>query len=254
MAQGRAFAAAGGVVQAITMMGLVLAARMAEQVYRGAIQGLQHQVWLNAAQSVLATLRWGGAVGVLAWVSPTIEAFFLWQGWVSLLTVAVFAIQTYRWLPKAENAGRFDTGELKLIHRFAGGMAATTLLTLLLTQMDKLLLSKLLPLEQFGYYTLAASVAGALYFLVAPLSIAISPRLTELVTRADHTALVAAYHRASQWMAVILIPPALVMAGFAEPLLWAWTGDAALAQRVPPPCWLCLHWGRCATVSCTCPT
>lgn len=222
------------VVQAITMMGLVLAARMAEQVYRGAIQGLQHQVWLNATQSVLATLRWGGAVGVLAWASPTIEAFFLWQGLVSLLTVVVFALQTYRWLPKAEQAGRFDIGELRLIHRFAGGMAATTLLTLLLTQVDKLLLSKLLPLQQFGYYILAASVSGALYFVITPLSIAISPRLTELVTRGEQMNLVINYHRAGQWMAAILIPPALVMAGFAETLLWAWTGDAELARQSAP--------------------
>jgi O-antigen/teichoic acid export membrane protein len=222
------------VIQAITMMGLVLAARMAEQVYRGAIQGLQRQVWLNAAQGVLATLRWGGAVGVLAWVSPSIEAFFLWQGAVSIVTVAVFASQTYHWLPEAQRAGRFDTRELKLIQRFAGGMAVTTLLALMLTQVDKLLLSKLLTLEQFGYYTLAASVAGALSFLVSPLSIAIAPRFTELVTRADHGTLIATYHRASQWMAAILIPPALVMAVFAEPLLWAWTGDATLAQRAAP--------------------
>ena len=34
-------------VQVITLMGLVLAARMAEQVYRGAMQGLQQLVWLN---------------------------------------------------------------------------------------------------------------------------------------------------------------------------------------------------------------
>ena len=39
-------------------------------------------------------------------------------------------------------------------------MAATTLLALLLTQVDKLLLSKLVSLEDFGYYTLAASAAG----------------------------------------------------------------------------------------------
>lgn len=222
------------VVQAIDMMGVVLAARMSEQVYRGAIQGMQHQAWLNAAQGILATLRWGGAVGVLTWASPTIEAFFLWQGVVSLVTVVVFYMKTYSLLPKAEYAGRFDIGELKLIQRFAGGMAATTLLTLLLTQVDKLLLSKLLPLEQFGYYMLAASMSGALSFLVTPLSIAISPRLTELVTRDENAALIDTYHRGSQWVSALLIPSALIMAVFAEPLLWVWTGDAQLAQHASP--------------------
>ncbi|MDP2371478.1 oligosaccharide flippase family protein [Rhodoferax sp.] len=222
------------VAQAITLMGWVLAARMAEQVYRGAILGLQQLVWLNAAQSVLATLRWGGAVAVLAWVSPTVEAFFLWQGAVSVLTLAVFAVQTYRWLPRAPRAARFDLNELRLVARYAGGMAVTTVLALLLTQVDKLLLSKLLPLDQFGYYTLAGSVSGALYFLVGPLSTAVAPRLTELVARSDQATLVATYHRASQWTAVFLIAPALVLATFSERVLLAWSGEPALAQHAGP--------------------
>jgi O-antigen/teichoic acid export membrane protein len=222
------------VAQAIGMMGLVLAARMTEQVYRGAIQGLQRQVWLNGAQSILATLRWAGVLCVMAWVSPSIEAFFLWQGLISLLSVAILASQTYRWLPNGVRTARFDLAAIVRIRRFAGGMAATTLLALLLTQVDKLLLSKLISLEDFGYYTLAASVAGALGFLVAPIATAVLPHLTELVAKSEQKLIIANYHRASQWLAVILIPTALVVAAFAEPLLYVWTGNISLAQQVAP--------------------
>lgn len=222
------------VTQAIGVMGLVLAARMVEQVYRGAIQGLQRQVWLNGVQSMLSTLRWGGVVGVLAWVDPSLEAFFLWQGLVSLLSVAILARQTYCWLPPGERSSRFDLAVLASIRSFAGGMAATTFLALLLTQVDKLLLSKLVSLEEFGYYILAASVAGALYFLVTPVSTAVSPRLTELVARSEQQALIDTYHRASQWTAAVLIPAALMMAAFAEQLLYVWTGNADLAGQSAP--------------------
>lgn len=225
---------AASVAQAIGMMGLVLAARMVEQVYRGAIQGLQRQVWLNGAQSVLATLRWGGAVGVLAWVESSIEAFFLWQGLVSLLSIAILARQTYRWLPAAEHPASFDLAGLARIRSFAGGMAAITFLSIMLMQIDKLMLSKLVSLEDFGYYALAASVAGVLYFMATPISIAVSPRLTELVAKGDQQTLIETYHRASQWLAALLIPAALVMAAFAEPLLQAWTGDSSLAKQVAP--------------------
>lgn len=222
------------VTHAISMMGLVLAARMLEQVYRGAIQGLQRQVWLNGAQSVLATLRWGGAVGVLAWVDASIEAFFLWQGLISLLSIVILARQTYHWLPAAEHPARFDLAGLARIRRFAGGMAAITFLSIMLMQIDKLMLSKLVSLEDFGYYALAASVAGVLYFMATPITIAVSPRLTELVAKDDQQALIETYHRASQWLAALLIPAALVMAAFAEPLLQAWTGDSSLAKQVAP--------------------
>lgn len=222
------------VAHAIAVMGLVLAARMAEQVYRGAIQGLQRQVWLNGTQSLLATLRWGGAVGILAWVDNSIESFFLWQGLVSLLSIMILARQTYRWLPVSERPATFELAALAAIRRFAGGMAAITFMSVVLMQMDKLMLSKLVSLEDFGYYTLASSVAGILYFMATPISIALSPRLTELVTKGDQQALIDTYHHASQWLAALLIPAALVIAAFADPLLMIWTGDAKLAQQVAP--------------------
>lgn len=222
------------VAQAIAIMGLVLAARMVEQVYRGAIQGLQRQVWLNGAQSVLATLRWGGAVGVLAWVDNSIESFFLWQGLVSLLTIVILARQTYHWLPASERPARFDLAALVAIRRFAGGIATITLLSVMLLQIDKLLLSKLVSLEEFGHYVLAASVAAVLYFMATSINIAASPRLTQLVAKNDQQALVETYHHVSQWQAVMLIPPALLMAAFAEPLLMVWTDNANLAQQVAP--------------------
>ena len=222
------------VILAIRIMGLVLATRMAQEVYRGAIRGLQRMVWLNSADALLATLRWAGAVAMLAWVDTSIDAFFLWQGVVSVLAVAILGLKTAHLLPKAETPARFNFAALLSIRRFAAGMVATTFLALMLTQVDKLLLSTLLPLTRFGYYMLATTVAGALSLLVMPLATAAAPRLSELVARSDAGELIVTYHRASQWMAAVLIPPALVLVAFAEPILWAWTGDARLAQESAP--------------------
>jgi len=219
------------VSKAIGLMGLVLAAKMVEQVYRGVIQGAQMQVWLNCAQSIMVALRWGGAVAVLKWVDSSVDAFFLWQGGVSLLTVLVLARQTYLILPTGMGVFRFDWAVLKQIRRFAGGMFVTTLLALILTQVDKLLLTRLVSLQDFGLYMLANSVAGALYFLVMPISSAVLPRLTELVTLSDENALIHTYHSACQWVAAIMIPIALVIAAYSESLLLAWTGEADLSER-----------------------
>lgn len=222
------------VCQALAVMGLVIAARMTEQVYRGAIQGLQRQVWLNGALAVLATLRWAGVIPVLLWVEASVQTFFLWQGLISILSIVVLARYTYRNLPTAGKPGRFAPQALNNIKSFAGGMAATTLLTLMLTQIDKLLLSKLVSLDEFGYYTLAASVAAALGFLVAPVATAVLPRMTECLARSDQRAVLATYHSASQWLAVVLIPVSLMMAAFSEPLMFAWSGDRDLAARTAP--------------------
>jgi O-antigen/teichoic acid export membrane protein len=77
------------VVQAISVMGLVVIARLWEDLYRSAILGMQQQQWLSFVQAFLSTLRWGGAAIVLFFLSPTIKAFFLWQGFVSLISILI---------------------------------------------------------------------------------------------------------------------------------------------------------------------
>lgn len=222
------------VIQAIILMGFVVASRLLEEIYRGAIRGMQKQVWLNCTQAILATLRWVGVLAVLVWISPSVQAFFAWQGLISAISVIIYALKTYQWLPDSKRSGQFSLLVIKGVGRFAGGMATITLLSLLLTQVDKILLSGLLSLEQFGYYALAGLVAGGLAQLISPINAAIYPKFTELLTRHDEAALIKKYHDSCQLMSAIIIPPAVILAAFAKPVLLLWTGDHALTVAVAP--------------------
>ncbi len=222
------------VAQAISVIGFVVALRFIESLYRGAILGLQKQVLFNVVNAFLATLRGVGVLGVLAWISPTVEAFFLWQGVASIVAIATLAAVAYRYLPQPERAPSFSRDALKEVWQFARGMMAITFLSLLLMQTDKVLLSRLLSLEAFGYYTLAASVCGVLYLLVVPIAQSFSPRFTELVTRGETADLTSTYHQAAQLVAVLVAPAALVLMFFGENLLVVWTGNASLAHEAAP--------------------
>jgi len=221
--------------QAISIMGLVIALRFIEGLYRSAIIGLQKQVWLNMAGAVLATMRSGGAVLVLIWIAPTIQLFFLWQGIASIVTIMVFIAATYQYLPVSKHRSHFSLLQLKTIWRFAGSMMAITLLSLLLTQVDKLILSRLLNLELFGYYTLAGTVVTAgLGSLITPITQAYYPRFTELVTQGNTTELITIYHQSAQLVSVLIIPATLMLIFFGKNLLLLWTGNALLAENVAP--------------------
>ena len=220
--------------QAITIMGLVSALRFVEGVYRSSIVGLQRQVLLNVINSSMATLRGLGAVAILVWVSPTIQAFFLWQALVSAVTLVIFAGTTYASLPRTDRPARFSVDALRAVWRFAGGVLGITFLALLLTQVDKILLSKLLTLSDFGFYALAAVVAGALNVMATPISLAWYPRLCQLHVADDHAGLVRTYHQGAQLVSVIMGSTALVLIVFSETFLLLWTQDADLAQRTAP--------------------
>jgi O-antigen/teichoic acid export membrane protein len=222
------------VAQALSVMAFVVALRFAEGIYRGALLGLQRQVWYNGANAVLATLRWGGAVGVLAWVSPTIEDFFLWQAFVSLLSIVVFAAMVHCLLPKPPSPPKFSRQELDSVWKFARGMMGITFLAILLTQVDKVLLSRLLTLESFGYYTLAATVAGFIYMVIGPITQAVYPRMVEVSSWDDQSALVLVYHQSAQLVTILTVPALMLLSLFSSGVVFMWSGDATLAENTAP--------------------
>jgi O-antigen/teichoic acid export membrane protein len=102
-------------------------------------------------------------------------------------------------------------------------------------QVDKVLLSKLVTLSDFAYYTLASTIAGgALTALILPINQAWSPRLNQLYARNDHAGLIHSYHQGAQLVSVIVGSAACVMMAFAETLLKLWTRDDALAHQLAP--------------------
>lgn len=220
--------------QALVTMTFVIALRLFEGIYRSTIVGLQQQVLLNLVSCFLATLRWLGAVVVLAWYSPTLQAFFIWQGISSLVSIVMLAWMSYRLIPAGERQAKVSWEKLRSLWSFAGGMVMISLLTLLLTQVDKILLSRLLMLGDFGYYVLASSVASGLYTLITPISLAYYPRFCEWLTRHDETALIEAYHEAAQLMSVIAGSAALVVLVFADDLMRLWTQNEAVAVSAAP--------------------
>jgi len=216
------------VAQALTVMGLVTGLRLVEGVYRSAVMGLQRQVLLNTTNSLMSTLRGVGAVGILAWVSPTTKAFFLWQGAMSVATLASLASITYTTLPRGTRSARFSLAALHNVRRFAGGMMGITLLSLLLMQTDKLVLSRLLSLENFGYYALAATVAGSLFTLIAPITDAYYPKFCEEHAQEDDALLANNYHQAAQIVTVVAGSAAVVLMFFSATVLKLWTQDSEL--------------------------
>jgi O-antigen/teichoic acid export membrane protein len=213
------------VQQALMIMGVVVAFRWPTSLYSGGLMGLQKQVLLNGINVFEATLRGLGAVLVLWLISPTIQAFFVWQIFVSMIHVFLTAGFLWRSLPKSSHPSHFQKELLLRIWRFAAGMTGISVTAIILTQTDKIVLSKILPLEMFGYYTLATVVAHALYYFIGPVFSALFPRFSQLVGINDQAGLRELYHKSCQFMSVMILPAAIVVSFFSSEILLLWTND-----------------------------
>jgi O-antigen/teichoic acid export membrane protein len=220
--------------QAFAIMGGVTGLRFVEDIYRGSLIGLQRQVILNVIVCIGATVRAVGALLVLTRIAPTITAFFIWQGVVSVAMVLALAAVVYGHLPRAGRGGHFSLASLRNVWIFAMGTLTLTVLGFVLSQADKFILTRLLTLKEFAYYSLAFSVDGAVRLLAQPVDQSIYPRLTALLAKNDHERLAATYHRGVQLSVVLLGSAAMFLAIFGEETLGVWTRDPELALHTYP--------------------
>ncbi len=106
---------------------------------------------------------------------------------------------------------------------------------MLLTQTDKIILSKMLSLELFAYYTLAWALAAILMRIIDPIESGVYPTLTRLVAQANESELSRIYHKSCQMQIVLLVPAALILILFGDWVLMIWSGgDAELSRNAAP--------------------
>ena len=218
-----------GVVRSIQWMGVVIALRWISCLYRGIVSGFENQVWLSGFNSLIATLRFVLSIPVVAFVDNRPSTFFLYQAIVSALEVALLIYQSTRLMPSVRaNAHGWDWSALKPALRFASGVAFTSVVWVLVTQVDKLALSKLLPLSEYGEFTLAVLLAGGINLLSGPISTALVPRLTALAAGNGNHGLESLYRKFTQIVCIATVPAALV-------LFFFWRGVAPVRHVTYEP-------------------
>jgi O-antigen/teichoic acid export membrane protein len=206
----------------LTLMGAIIATRLFEVLYRSALMGLHRQVSLNAGVILTSTLRGLGCVGVLLLISPTIYAYLIWQLLCSVFAVLLFSIMTYRGLPPSGHRIIFSVAAIKNVWRFAVGMTGISVTAVLMTQTDKIILSKILSMSDFGLYSLAVMVAGIPQMLASPVLQALQPRLTAQHAAADELAFANSFHTGAQIVSAILGSASIVLIIFSGDILTAW--------------------------------
>ena len=128
----------------------------------------------------------------------------------------------------------FDVDRLKSVWRFTAGMSGVAISAVVLMQLDKVLLSKMLSLEDFGRYALAGVVASGLYVLLTPTFNVIYPRLSALVAADETEKLINLYKLATRLLLAALFPITGVAALLSEEILFLWTGDLVVASTTGP--------------------
>ncbi|KFC21248.1 oligosaccharide flippase family protein [Epilithonimonas lactis] len=201
--------------------------------YMGGLLGLEKQVEANIVQVGWGIFRNGLVVLAIIYF-PTLEMFFAWQA----IATIVFTIITKIFLDKIVLGiytlnfnFKIEKQILSKVWQFASGMLLIALVSAFNTQMDKLAISKLLSIENLGYYTLAVSLCQGLIILVNPIATALLPRFTAFFSTDKHQEARLLFTRMSVLVSILVFSIMMVMSFFAKDLIWVWTGNELLAEK-----------------------
>jgi O-antigen/teichoic acid export membrane protein len=225
---------ADSVSSAVQLMGLVVACRFPLSLYLGALMGAQRMVVASGIGIVMVTIANVGAVVVLALLSPTIQAFFVWHAGVGLANVVVVRFAAWRAVQAVghERTPRFDTAGLRRIWRFTAGMGLTAVLGTIFMQSDKILLSKIVSLEDLGRYSLAGLAASILYLVITPVFTVMYPRIASLHADGDFDQIERLYRSGTRLLMAIICPVAIFIGMYSTELVATWTGNYQVAESI----------------------
>jgi O-antigen/teichoic acid export membrane protein len=219
--------------QGLRVIALYLALRWPVALYAGILAGSQRLDLLNGVKVATASLRLiGGIVVLLVW--RDLSLFLWWTAVNAIVEVIAYAWACRKNFPDMDWRPGLFPQALQEVWRYSIRMSAISVLALLITQLDRLIVSKLLSLESFGYYSLAYNTAAGVSVILSAISAAMLPSFAAADGSGSRDLLLRRYDHANQVMLFCVGFPVLALIFFGEPILRVWVNPDAAAGAYQP--------------------
>jgi O-antigen/teichoic acid export membrane protein len=216
------------VTNSLRLMAIYVALRWPVSIYAGLITGVERLDVLNVLKTTSASLRLLGGIAVLL-AGARLEGFLLWFAISGAIEVIAYAITAHALVPSLKFRPRISVTALRGIWTFSLSMNLIALSSLLLTQLDRLVISTLLSLEALGYYTLAYTAAHGISLLQVAVNGASFPAFSR-ATREAPGMLRSRYLKTTELMAYCYALPCCALLFFTHEILSLWI-DHVSADR-----------------------
>ena len=215
--------------ECVVLIIALAAVRVAGTLYKGGLMGLDRQVFVSAVSIVGSVARLLLPLPFI-WAVPDVRIVV--AAW---LAISIFELVAVRVALSSAFSTRlkwthFSFAELGQRAYLWGSIAYLSLAWTAITQTDKLILSRVLPLADYGRFTLVMIVSNAMLAIPAPVCFAFQPRMTAAAARGDREELARLERDATRIMTIFVVAPAFALAAVPYLAMLAWTGDPVTAK------------------------
>lgn len=217
---------------AIRLAAIAIALRWPVSLYSGVLAGRQRFDALNGIRAAVATINVAGGVVVLMTTGDLI-AYMSWTALAAAIEVGAYLAMIVRLVPALLIREYLRLTFDRSVWSFAWGMTLINVLTMVLTQSDRLLISKLLAIEVLGYYALAYNILYGLTLLQNFVTSAMFPAFVSSAAGSAADELRVRYDKATQVLMYAFNLPIWLLAFFGRDVLALITSQPTVDRTAP---------------------
>jgi len=201
----------------VRVLGVATLTALPRSLYSNVFRGLQ-QMAVNNGIDVAAVAVQQAGIALILLISGGIIPCVSWLAMTYVLWLTAYVPFVVRSVPWRALVPRLEASTIRRNARFSSLMMLITTLGMVHTQADKVVVSKLLPVETLGYYGFASSVVLRATLLANAIVEAALPSFSVLFKANDRPRLQAQYARLQSVVALSTPPLFALIAFFSLPL------------------------------------
>lgn len=233
---------------ALRVLGIGALTALPRSLYASVFAGLQRMEISNAIDVATGAVQQLGTI-VIVGAGGGLSAVVWWLAACYALSIVAYVLCAARTLGARALVPGYSPEVVARNRRYAGGMTSVSILGIVHTQADKVIVSRLLPLGTFGVWGFAASIVARPAAMTASVGQAAVPSLSALFHRDDHAGLLAQYRRLHDLVCFATVPLFAAVVFAAGPVLAMLFDRGVAAALVVPVALLCVGYYMNATLT-----
>jgi len=223
----------------LRVVGIAALVALPRTLYVGILRGLQRMEFNNVIDVVVSALQQLGMIAILIG-GGDLSRVVHWLAFCYLASIAAYIATCARLLSRRAILPGFSMTVVKRNFSFASHMATSSVLSIIESQADKAIISKLLPIGMFGYYGVAYTAVSKSMLISGSIADAVLPSLCELHGVGDRKALLSQYSKLHDMLCFVMIPVFAFILFAAPPVFTYILNIDAARLLLVPTALLCL--------------
>lgn len=209
---------------ALCLLVIMTLFRLLTSVTRGILINVDMQVWLNNNLIIFSMLRFAASIPLLHFY-PSVNFLFAWWLIISIVEYVITQQKVWGLVPVKLTLFTFNSNLLKEQWRIIAALASTSLIWVLISNMDKLILSTYLTLENYGFYSISTLLSSGIIILAQPIAQAFQPRMTSSFSVDGIIKAEKILENATRWVVCLIFPVAMILCFYPLQVIYIWTGN-----------------------------